>query len=75
MVANFSNFISSKYIKFKIKILPNKAGCDHRLGSDMKRDICGVCGGDGGSCREFKGIYNDRGTFGKLLKKFWNKKI
>ena len=26
------------------------AGCDHILGSQMKRDECGKCGGDGTSC-------------------------
>lgn len=26
------------------------AGCDHVLGSQLKRDKCGICGGDGSSC-------------------------
>ncbi|KAL7079607.1 hypothetical protein ACQ4LE_001262 [Meloidogyne hapla] len=42
----------------------HKSGCDHRLGSNMRRDVCGICGGDGRTCREVKGIFNERGTFG-----------
>ena len=42
----------------------HKAGCDHRLGSDMKRDICGICGGDGSTCQTVEGVYNERGSFG-----------
>lgn len=26
------------------------AGCDHVLGSQLKRDKCGICGGDGSTC-------------------------
>ncbi|XP_064632863.1 A disintegrin and metalloproteinase with thrombospondin motifs 9-like [Lineus longissimus] len=33
-----------------------RAGCDNRLGSDLKRDLCGVCGGDNTTCRE---TYNE----------------
>nr|XP_045583592.1 protein madd-4-like isoform X7 [Procambarus clarkii] len=29
-----------------------KVGCDLRLGSEMKEDHCGVCGGDGSSCNK-----------------------
>uniref|UniRef100_A0AC35GT07 Peptidase M12B domain-containing protein n=1 Tax=Panagrolaimus sp. PS1159 TaxID=55785 RepID=A0AC35GT07_9BILA len=42
----------------------HKAGCDHRLGSDMKRDVCGICGGDGSTCQTVEGVYNERGSFG-----------
>ncbi|VDM79116.1 unnamed protein product, partial [Strongylus vulgaris] len=41
-----------------------KAGCDHRLHSTMTRDKCGICGGDGTTCRTVKGTYNERGSFG-----------
>ncbi|KJH45426.1 thrombospondin type 1 domain protein [Dictyocaulus viviparus] len=41
-----------------------KAGCDHRLYSTMTRDKCGICGGDGTTCRTVKGTYNERGSFG-----------
>ena len=27
-------------------------GCDLQLGSDLKIDLCGVCGGDGSSCSD-----------------------
>uniref|UniRef100_A0A914WW81 Peptidase M12B domain-containing protein n=1 Tax=Plectus sambesii TaxID=2011161 RepID=A0A914WW81_9BILA len=42
----------------------NAAGCDHVLGSSLKRDKCGICGGDGNSCHMVTGAYNERGTFG-----------
>ncbi|KAI6185117.1 BMA-GON-1, isoform e [Aphelenchoides fujianensis] len=42
----------------------HRAGCDHRLASDMKRDSCGVCGGDGSTCETVQGVYNERGSFG-----------
>jgi hypothetical protein len=30
----------------------------------MRRDTCGVCGGDGRSCETVQGVYNERGSFG-----------
>lgn len=27
-----------------------KVGCDLRIGSNKKTDVCGVCGGNGSSC-------------------------
>ncbi|VDK44900.1 unnamed protein product [Anisakis simplex] len=42
----------------------HKAGCDHRLGSNMRRDRCGICGGDGTTCTTISGTYNERGSFG-----------
>lgn len=42
----------------------HKAGCDHILGSDVKRDICGICGGDDSSCKTIQGTYNEPGPFG-----------
>ncbi|KAI4905184.1 hypothetical protein NFI96_013898 [Prochilodus magdalenae] len=35
-----------------------KAGCDLEIGSNKKFDKCGVCGGDGLSCRKISGSYN-----------------
>lgn len=35
-----------------------KAGCDHIIGSNRKLDKCGVCGGDGTSCRKISGTLN-----------------
>lgn len=35
-----------------------KAGCDHIIGSNRKLDKCGVCGGDGTSCRKISGTVN-----------------
>lgn len=30
----------------------------------MRRDKCGICGGDGSMCRVVSGNYNERGSFG-----------
>lgn len=38
------------------KCLP--AGCDHRLDSNKKLDMCGICGGDNSTCRVVAGHFN-----------------
>ncbi|XP_054845182.1 A disintegrin and metalloproteinase with thrombospondin motifs 20 [Eublepharis macularius] len=38
--------------------LCRQAGCDHVLNSKMRRDKCGICGGDNSSCRTFSGTFN-----------------
>ncbi|XP_020647584.3 A disintegrin and metalloproteinase with thrombospondin motifs 8 [Pogona vitticeps] len=40
-----------------------KAGCDHIIGSPKKLDKCGVCGGNGSTCRRITGSFN-RSKFG-----------
>ncbi|KAJ8401713.1 hypothetical protein AAFF_G00376840 [Aldrovandia affinis] len=35
-----------------------KAGCDQVIGSNQKLDKCGVCGGNGSSCRKVTGSMN-----------------
>uniref|UniRef100_A0A8C3GHT3 A disintegrin and metalloproteinase with thrombospondin motifs 1 n=1 Tax=Cairina moschata TaxID=8855 RepID=A0A8C3GHT3_CAIMO len=35
-----------------------KAGCDHIVGSSKKLDKCGVCGGNGSTCRKISGSLN-----------------
>ncbi|KAK1787800.1 hypothetical protein P4O66_016285 [Electrophorus voltai] len=35
-----------------------KAGCDQVIGSNLKLDKCGICGGDGLSCRKISGSLN-----------------
>ncbi|MCJ8748615.1 hypothetical protein PDJAM_G00166890 [Pangasius djambal] len=40
-----------------------KAGCDQVIGSNLRLDKCGVCGGDGTSCRKISGTLN-KATFG-----------
>ncbi|XP_030633968.1 A disintegrin and metalloproteinase with thrombospondin motifs 8 [Chanos chanos] len=35
-----------------------KAGCDKEIGSNKKLDKCGVCGGNGLSCRKISGSFN-----------------
>ncbi|XP_055949212.1 papilin-like isoform X1 [Argiope bruennichi] len=34
-------------------------GCDKVLGSTTKVDECGVCGGDGSSCRVIRGVFDE----------------
>ncbi|KAM4714553.1 ADAMTS-like protein 1 isoform 1-T1 [Anableps anableps] len=40
-------------------------GCDHELGSTAKEDNCGICNGDGSSCRLVRGHYKSQHTSGK----------
>ncbi|XP_064483510.1 A disintegrin and metalloproteinase with thrombospondin motifs 9-like isoform X2 [Ornithodoros turicata] len=42
------------------------AGCDHRLNSTAKPDMCGVCAGDNSTCKTIKGHYS-RAQFGYNL--------
>lgn len=32
-----------------------KAGCDRVIGSDKRFDKCGICGGDGSTCKKVSG--------------------
>uniref|UniRef100_A0A8D0G7I3 ADAM metallopeptidase with thrombospondin type 1 motif 8 n=1 Tax=Sphenodon punctatus TaxID=8508 RepID=A0A8D0G7I3_SPHPU len=38
-----------------------KAGCDHVVGSSKKLDKCGICGGNGSTCRKISGSLNRYG--------------
>uniref|UniRef100_A0A665XEX7 ADAMTS like 1 n=1 Tax=Echeneis naucrates TaxID=173247 RepID=A0A665XEX7_ECHNA len=40
-------------------------GCDHELGSTAKEDNCGVCNGDGSSCRLVRGHFKSQHASGK----------
>ncbi|XP_076828014.1 ADAMTS-like protein 1 isoform X2 [Brachyhypopomus gauderio] len=40
-------------------------GCDHELGSTAKEDNCGVCNGDGSTCRLVRGHYKSQHASGK----------
>ncbi|XP_065806720.1 ADAMTS-like protein 1 isoform X5 [Labrus bergylta] len=40
-------------------------GCDHELGSTAKEDNCGVCNGDGSSCRLVRGHFKTQHASGK----------
>nr|XP_028563923.1 A disintegrin and metalloproteinase with thrombospondin motifs 8 [Podarcis muralis] len=35
-----------------------KAGCDHIIGSPKKLDKCGICGGNGSTCKKISGSLN-----------------
>ncbi|XP_036744030.2 ADAMTS-like protein 1 isoform X2 [Manis pentadactyla] len=41
-------------------------GCDHQLGSTVKEDNCGVCSGDGSTCRLVRGLYKSQLSATKL---------
>ncbi|XP_029464601.1 ADAMTS-like protein 1 isoform X2 [Rhinatrema bivittatum] len=41
-------------------------GCDHQLGSTVKEDNCGVCNGDGSTCRLVRGQYKSQLSANKL---------
>lgn len=34
-----------------------KAGCDGKLGSSVKFDKCGVCGGNNQNCHKVSGVF------------------
>ncbi|RLW05202.1 hypothetical protein DV515_00005306, partial [Chloebia gouldiae] len=42
-------------------------GCDHQLGSAVKEDNCGVCNGDGSTCRLVRGQYKSQLSASKHL--------
>uniref|UniRef100_A0A915JPK7 Papilin n=1 Tax=Romanomermis culicivorax TaxID=13658 RepID=A0A915JPK7_ROMCU len=37
-------------------------GCDNKLGSLIKDDKCGVCGGDGTTCKTMRGFFDEKHT-------------
>ncbi|KAE8632724.1 hypothetical protein XENTR_v10001652 [Xenopus tropicalis] len=41
-------------------------GCDHQLGSTAKEDNCGVCNGEGSTCRLVRGTYKSQLSANKL---------
>ncbi|KAK6493207.1 ADAMTS-like protein 1 [Huso huso] len=41
-------------------------GCDHELGSTAKEDNCGVCNGDGSTCRLVRGQYKSQLSTSKM---------
>uniref|UniRef100_UPI00398F4A74 ADAMTS-like protein 1 n=1 Tax=Pristiophorus japonicus TaxID=55135 RepID=UPI00398F4A74 len=41
-------------------------GCDHKLGSHAKEDNCGVCSGNGSTCRLVRGQYRSQASSNKL---------
>ncbi|KRY54793.1 Papilin, partial [Trichinella britovi] len=34
-------------------------GCDNKLGSTLKEDLCRVCGGDGSTCKTVEGFFDE----------------
>ncbi|XP_067885034.1 ADAMTS-like protein 1 [Heterodontus francisci] len=41
-------------------------GCDHQLGSSAKEDNCGVCSGNGSTCRLVRGQHKSQASSNKL---------
>lgn len=50
---------------FRASCLFQIVGCDHELGSTTTEDNCGVCNGDGSSCRLVRGHYKSQHSSGK----------
>ncbi|MEQ2195163.1 hypothetical protein XENOCAPTIV_008344 [Xenoophorus captivus] len=44
-----------------------KIGCDSIIGSSAKEDICGVCNGNGDSCKIVKGDFNHTKGMGRCV--------
>ena len=42
----------------KISFIHQDVGCDHKIGSGAEEDICGVCKGNGTTCRTVEGRFN-----------------
>lgn len=42
-------------------------GCDHKIGSGAEEDICGVCKGNGTTCRTVEGRFNQLAGSGALI--------
>ena len=40
-----------------LHVFLQKAGCDNVLGSSARRDVCGVCRGNGESCKLIQGTF------------------
>lgn len=49
---------------------PQAVGCDRQLGSSAKEDNCGVCAGDGSTCRLVRG--QAKIHLAPEKRKFWN---
>ena len=50
-----------------LSILKQRVACDNRLDSGLKRDRCGVCGGDSSKCKFVERYWNEKCPgFGKL---------
>lgn len=43
-----------------------KAGCDRVIGSNKKFDKCGICGGNGATCKKVSGMFSNARCVFKL---------
>ena len=51
----FSRSCNPKTSDICVRGICQPAGCDHKLGSNTKKNKCGVCGGSRKSCKKVKG--------------------
>lgn len=55
-----SSQLVSAHVELHIFLSCQIVGCDHQLGSAVKEDNCGVCNGDGSTCRLVRGQYKSQ---------------
>lgn len=48
------------HVELRIFLSCQIVGCDRQLGSTVKEDNCGVCNGDGSTCRLVRGQYKSQ---------------
>lgn len=72
-------FCSIEFLYFFLKkslaryVLKQHVACDNKLESGLKRDRCGVCGGDSSKCRFVERKWNEKCPgFGKYDKFMFN---
>lgn len=54
-------------ISLSICCCSQKIGCDGIIGSSAKEDRCGVCNGDGRSCKIVRGDFNHTKGMGECV--------
>lgn len=69
----YNRHLVESHISFSCQIV----GCDHQLGSTIKEDNCGVCNGDGSTCRLVRGQYKSQlsATKGKMPQRWGNRGV
>ncbi len=55
---------TSAYGKKSVTVIARRLGCDGRAGSKGKKDRCGVCGGNGESCKGCDDVLNSGAVVG-----------
>lgn len=55
-----------EHFDFLVFLTAQKIGCDGIIGSSAKEDRCGVCNGDGRSCKIVRGDFNHTKGMGEF---------